>query len=359
MVTEHKPLSQTRRDFIKKASAVTAVSSFTILNSSTVFGTQANSMVQVGIIGTGGRGMNDGGKLLETGKAKIVALADYFDFQLERPGKEYSVAPSHRFSGLDGYKKLLDLPEVEATLHTSPPGFRPIQVEDSIAAGKHVFAEKPIAVDPWGCRKFKEVGENAKSKKLSLGVGLQTRYGLNQRKIAAAIASGAIGKPINGLVRRMSGDLWRREEPPTFSKLDHQIRHWLYYLWGSGDFITEQHIHNLDAFSWFVGSLPVSAAGRGGRTVRTDVGDIYDHFNVQFTYPDGLDLSYIGTQIPGSPSGQNTYIVGTEGSFDSTKGLTTKTGEVMEYRGVGDDNVLREMDHFLTSIQGGDYINNT
>lgn len=350
----------TRRRFIQNAAvAGGAAASFTILSPERVFGSQANSKINVGIIGTGGRGTFDGETLVNTGKAQVVALADYFEFAAQEAASKFGVEAARCFNGLDGYKQLLALSDVDAVILTTPPFFRPEQFEAAVSAGKHVFAEKPIAVDPWGCRKFREVGEAAQTKKLTVVAGLQSRYDGGRQKIAQMIHEGAIGKPLVAHSQRMGGDLWRRERPAHFTERDHQIRHWLYYLWAGGDFIVEMHIHNLDIFNWFTGMLPVSATGHGGRSVRTDVGDIFDHINVLYEFPDGFHLSHTGTQISDGYQGSEGRIVGTAGYFDNQKGLVSKGKEPVAPGDIR-KSTDEEMIQFAASVLGeGPYLNNS
>lgn len=347
-----------RRNFLRTTSA--AAAGISILQPRHVFGSKANSMVNIGIIGTGGRGRLSGRNLLKTGKAQIVALADYFDFQTQEPADQFKVDRSRSFSGLDGYKAILALDEIDAVVLTTPPYFRPQQFEDAVRAGKHVFAEKPIAVDPWGCRKFLAAGKEAERKKLTVVAGLQSRYDEGKRKIARLIQEGAMGRPLVGHSQRMGGDLWRRERPAHFTERDHQVRHWLYYLWGSGDFIVEMHVHNLDLFNWYTGMLPVSATGSGGRDVRTDVGDIYDHINVLYEYPRGFHLSHTGTQIQAGARGQESRIVGTDGYYDSSEGVKVKAGEQIQPESNLRNAAEIEMVEFVASVlQEGPYHNNS
>ncbi|MGC9327840.1 MAG: Gfo/Idh/MocA family protein, partial [Candidatus Hinthialibacter sp.] len=241
--------------------------------------------------------------------------------------------------------------DVDAVLLTTAPFFRPIQFEAAIQAGKHVFAEKPIAVDPWGCRKFMENGKLAEQKKLTVGAGLQSRYDEGRQKIAQMIHDGAIGDLLLGHSTRMGGDLWRRERPAHFSERDHQVRHWLYYQWGSGDFITEMHVHNLDIFNWFTGMLPVSAVGKGDRRVRLDVGDILDYIQVLYEYPGGFTLSHTGTQIDAGYQGSEKQIVGTKGYYDEKSGLFVGKEKASEHGGIRNATEV-EMEKFVASVLG-------
>lgn len=352
MIDDRKENRLSRRSFLNHTQAAAAgVTVFSIFRPQQVFAAKANSMIQMGIIGTGGRGRFDGKNLVDTGRVKIAALADYFDFQMKEPADEYGLGKERCFDGIDGYKKVLALDEIDAVLLTTTPYFRPMMCRDAIDAGKHVFAEKPIAVDPWGCRTFLEAGKKAAEKKLTLGAGLQTRYEEGHQKIAKMIQDGAIGKPLVGHSTRMGDDLWRRERPASFTERDHQIRHWLYYQWGSGDFITEMHIHNLDVFNWFTGMLPISAVGKGDRQVRLDVGDIYDYLQVLFEFPNGFTLSHTGTQITTGYQGSEKQIIGTQGYYDDKEGLKIGNEEPIKHKSIR-DATREEMMQFTASVLG-------
>ncbi len=348
-MTEKKYDSTNRRRFLQNTPIVASTIAF--MAHRTALGSEANSMIQMGIVGTGGRGQFDGRNLIKTGKVKVVALADYFDFQMIDPARDFTVEKERCYSGLDGYKQILALDEVDAVLLTAAPFFRPMQCADAIQAGKHVFAEKPIAVDAWGCRTFLEAGKEAEKKKLTLGAGLQSRYDEGRRQIAKMIHDGAIGDLLIGHSTRMGDDLWRRERPVHFTERDHEIRHWLYYVWSSGDFINEMHIHNLDIFNWFSGMLPVSAYGKGGRKVRLDVGDIFDYIQVQYEYPNGFTLSHTGTQINTGYQGSEKQIVGTLGYYDENSGLVVNNKKVAEHGDI-QDATEEEMRQFVASILG-------
>ncbi|MEW6238648.1 MAG: Gfo/Idh/MocA family oxidoreductase [Candidatus Omnitrophota bacterium] len=352
--------SPSRRRFMKEASlAAAGASAFTILQPRLVFGSETNSTIQMGIFGTGGRGEYDGRNLLKTGKVKIAALADYFDFQMKNPAEKFGVPAERCFSGIDGYKHVLALDDIDAVLMTTAPYFRPFQFEAAIDAGKHVFAEKPIAVDAPGCRQFLKAGEKAARKKLSVGAGLQSRNDEGRQRIAEMIQDGAIGKLLFGHSTRMGGDLWRHDRPAHFTERDHQIRHWLYYKWACGDFIVEMHVHNLDIFNWFAGMHPVSAVGKGGRDVRLDVGDIYDHISVVYEYPNGFHLTHTGSQIQKGYQGSDKQIVGSEGYYDEATGLFTKDKQHIEHGGI-ESAVELEMAQFIASVDGsGPYVNHS
>lgn len=354
-----KSYSTNRRRFLETTSKAGSAAAIAVMSPQTALHAQSNSKIQVGIVGTGGRGNFDGRNIVKTGKAEVVALADYFDFQMTDQAKQFNVETQYCFDGIDGYKELMALDNIDAVILTTPPYFRPMHFAEAVKQGKHVFAEKPIAVDPWGCRQFLETGKKAKEKNLTFVAGLQTRYDQAYRQYAEMIHSGAIGTPIVGHSQRMGGDLWRRERPASFTERDHEVRHWLYYKWGSGDFIDEMHIHDLDVFNWFVGAVPKCATGAGGRDVRLDVGDIYDHISVIYEYESGFHFAHTGTQIPTGVYKRSKQIVGSEGSFDNESGLTDKNGEKHKFSSKKESTLI-EMEQFVASINGdADYINNS
>src|SRR5262249_13653862 len=192
------------------------------------------------------------------------------------------IAPDRKFDGFDGYKKLLE--HVDVVLLTTPPGFRPIHLRAAIEAGKHVFCEKPVAVDVAGVKSVIETAKLAKEKNLSLCSGFCYRYDYAKRETVKRIHAKEIGDVAAMHITYLTGPLWfrkRREE--CSSDMEYQMRNWYYYTWLSGDFIVEQHCHNFDKANWvFEGKMPVSATGVGGRQVRRDpkYGHIYDHFAV-------------------------------------------------------------------------------
>ncbi|MBD3267684.1 hypothetical protein GF373_13525 [bacterium] len=350
-----------RRNFLKQSTLAAGASSLMITRPELVFGANANSKINLGIIGCGGRGTHDGRNLIKTGNVQIVALADYFDFQAKGLANTFDVDVKNCYWGIEAYKNLIARKDVDAVLLTTTPYFRPMQFEEAIKNGKHVFTEKPIATDPWGCRKFHEIGKLAEKKKLVVGAGLQTRYEKTRQKIAKMIQDGAIGELMFGHSTRMGGDLWRRGRKPNFSQLDFEVRNWLYFTWASGDFVTEQHIHNIDVFNWFTGKLPVCAHASGGRKKRTDVGNIYDYIQVIWEYPGGFCYTHTGSQIKGGYNNMVSQIQGTGGYYDAqgwNGKLAINDGETVEHGGIGQAS-MQEMIEFTEAVLGKrDYLNN-
>jgi myo-inositol 2-dehydrogenase / D-chiro-inositol 1-dehydrogenase len=322
-----KKLDVSRRDFVKNTAAVTAAtvagSTFTIVKAESVRGTKANSTVQIGWVGNGGQGTRDAELLEQTGKAKIVALADYFQYRLDKAKGKFKVEDKRTFRGIDAYKAIMNDSTIDAVLLTTPPGFRPDHFRSAIAAKKHVFAEKPLGVDAPGLRLVAEAGEKAAAQKLSVVVGLQRHYSKAYRACKKLIDEGALGTV--GLAHSAwdQGDLWhdrraKYDKAKWPTQMDWEVEHWYYFKWLSGDHIVEQNIHNIDVISWMLNSHPLKAAGFGGRTARTEIGDIWDHFAITYEYPKGVVSSNTCIQIDGTMGDVSETIRGSKGTFTTS-----------------------------------------
>ncbi len=293
-----------RRDFLKKSSA--AVAAATALGSLSlsrgVHAAEANQM-KIALIGCGGRGTGAAADCLNMNKnVKLVAVADAFADNAKGTaallGKQFGDRvdlPAERiFSGFDAYQKAIDS-GVDMVLIATPPGFRPIHYKAAIAAGKHVFMEKPCCVDAPGFRSLMETNKLADEKNLKVGVGLQRHHQAHYVEALKRIKDGAIGD-INFLRVYWNGaGVWNRRRQPGQTEMEYQMRNWYYFVWLCGDHIVEQHVHNMDIGNWTKGDHPVQANGLGGRQVRKfgpdgDFGHIYDHHCVEFTYADGTKM---------------------------------------------------------------------
>ena len=209
--------------------------------------------------------------------------------------------PERRFHGFDGYKSVLES-GVDVVILTTPPHFRPMHLRAAVDAGKHIFCEKPVAVDAGGVRSVLETAELAKKKGLNIVSGLCWRYDYGKRAIMQKIHDGAIGGVTSMHVTYLTGSLWHRGRKPEWSEMEYQVRNWLYFTWLSGDHINEQHIHSLDKAAWVMHDEPPAAAiGVGGRQVRTSeiYGNIYDHFSIVYEYPNGTKVFSSCRQMAG------------------------------------------------------------
>ena len=257
----------------------------------------ANTL-KVGLIGCGGRGTAAVMEALNADANVILyAMADAFADQLSDAykalkkafGDRVLVDDAHKFVGLDAYKQLIAL-DVDVVLLAAPPCFRPDHLEASVAAGKHIFCEKPFAVDAPGLRRAMAATQQAKAKNLSLVSGFCWRYHMPKRDTFDRVLQGKIGKVLTAQCSYNTGELWYKERQENWSDFEYQLRNWLYYSWLSGDHIVEQAIHSLDMMQWALGEeLPLTALAIGGRQKRTDpkFGNIFDHFSVVYEYEDG------------------------------------------------------------------------
>ena len=253
---------------------------------------------------------------------RLVAMADVFSDRLDQckrllasHGDKVQVDADHSFTGFDGYKGVMES-DVDVVLLATPPHFRPAQLRAAIDAGKHVFCEKPVAVDPTGVRHVLETTDMARAKNLSIVSGLCWRYHHGVRETIARIQDGAIGDIVSTQENYLTGPLWHRGRKPEWSEMEYQMRNWLYFTWLSGDHIVEQHIHSLDKSLWLMNDEPPAQCfGLGGRQVRTDEkwGHIYDHFAVCYEWANGVKTYAYTRQMKGCNNDTEDYILGTKG----------------------------------------------
>lgn len=301
-----------RRRFFQHGVAATAA--FAILPSSNA---RAAAPIKVGIIGCGGRGRGAAENCLRADEAvQIHALADLFPDRLQemrdRLAKREIEVPNERcFTGWDGYKELLKT-DVDYICLTTPPVFRPVMLEAAVAAGKHVFMEKPAAVDAPGIRRIIEAGKQAKAKGLSIVAGAQRRHEKRYQDTIQRLQGGAIGEILAANVYWCGGVIKFRPRKPGMSETEYQIRNWYHYLWTSGDHIVEQHVHNIDVALWVMGQHPVKASGYGGRAWQQK-GNIWDHHTVDFEFGNGVHMNSMSKQMAGEFSNVSELIIGTKG----------------------------------------------
>ena len=307
--------SFSRRDFIKTtATGVAAV----MAGKNIAFAAPAARKLKVALLGCGGRGRGALGDCLNAAKyidgleLEIAGLADWFESRTREVAEKFDVSASKCIVGADAYKKLLEK-DFDVLLTATPPVFRPVHFEAAIEAGKHVFMEKPVAVDPPGARRIIAAGELAKSKGLAVVAGTQRRHQSVYRRTAYAVHQGAIGKIRGGCVWWCGGALWYTTRLPGESDADYMVRNWVSFTEMSGDHIVEQHVHNIDVANWFIGHPPVRALGFGGRA-RRKTGDQFDFHSVEFDYADDLHIHSMCRQINGCYNRVSEHFVGSEGS---------------------------------------------
>ncbi len=317
-----------RREFLKRTSAAaTGAALAGGLSAARTAHAAGDDQVRIALVGCGGRGLGAAANALANashGNVKLVALADAFQDRVDfaekaltkRFPEKVDVPPERRFTGLDCYAKALALgTDLDVILLCSPPGFRPMQFEAAVEAGKHVFMEKPVATDAPGVRRVMAANSLAKQKKLAVAVGHHLRHEVKHQEAIARIHDGAMGDLCYMRAYFNSSGVWVRPRQPDQTEMQYQTRNWYYFTWLSGDHIVEQHVHDLDVCNWMADALPVEANGMGGRQVRVgkDYGEIFDHHFVEFTYPDGLRMLSQCRHQPGCWNSFSEHAHGTQG----------------------------------------------
>ena len=297
----YTPEGVTRRNFLKTgATAGTLLSTIPIER--IALGASPGDTIKVALIGCGGRGSGAADQALSTGESvKLVAAADVHPDRMEgalkglanRHKGKVEVSKENQFIGFDGYKKAIE--QADLVILATPPGFRPMQFEEAVRKGKHVFMEKPVCVDAAGFRKVIAAAEEAKKKNLKVGVGLQRHHQLGYLETMKRLWDGQAGDIVAMRAYWNGNTPWvhpreglEQKAGRKLSEMEYQLRNWYYFVWLCGDHICEQHIHNLDVINWLKKGHPVKARGNGGCETRKgkDYGEIFDHHVVEFTYAD-------------------------------------------------------------------------
>jgi predicted dehydrogenase len=359
-------MTTSRREFIAaSAAAVAAAPSLYAAG---------NDVLKVGLIGCGDRGTGAAAQALQADKnVKLVAMGDAFEDRLEKSlgnllmkkavAGKVDVKPDAKFVGFDAYKHVIEMCDV--VLLTTPPQFRPLHLRAAIDAGKHVFAEKPVAVDAPGVRSVLESCELAKKKKLSVVSGLCLRYDLGFQETVKRIHDGAIGDVVTLFANDYRGGRWEKRRQPGQSDMTYHMRNWYNFTWLSGDFNVEQHVHFLDVCAWVMkGEYPKKAIGMGGRTVLSgpEYGNIYDHFSIVYEYANGARLVSNTRQHPKTKGDMSARVLGTKGNSlicERTNGLTIKSDKLdWVYEGPFNQMYQTEHDELFKSIRERKPINN-
>jgi predicted dehydrogenase len=322
---------------------------------SVIFAAPAKRKLKVGLLGCGGRGRGalencmEAAKFVEGVELEVVAMADWFGGKAEEEGKKYNVPASQCFGGGDGYKKLLDT-NVDLVVTAAPPNFRPVHCEAAVKAGKHVFMEKPVAVDPPGARRVIEAGELAKQKGLAVVAGTQRRHQAGYQRGAYQVLNGAIGKIAGGCIWWCGGRLWYKTQDQNESDADYMVRNWVSFTEMSGDHIVEQHVHNIDVANWYIGHPPVTALGFGGRA-RRKTGNQFDFHSVDLDYGDGLHIHSMCRQINGCDGDVREFFRGTQGETWGGGNVKSETGKQIDVPKFPDRNAyVQEHVDLLESI---------
>jgi predicted dehydrogenase len=364
-----------RRVFMKSTAAVSLGALASKLNVSAY--AAGDDKVRIGLIGAGGRGAGAVRDCIEASEAiELVAIADLFQDHIDSVVKDFKEGNAERkveplkrgfnvpqeqcFAGFDAYQKLLEC-KLDLVLLTAPPYTRPQHFKAAIEAGKHVFMEKPAGVDPVGIRSVLETGELALQKNLGVVAGTQRRHQKHYIEVMNRVNDGEIGDLVSGQCYWCGGDMlgyWRyfkREDMQN--DMEWQCRNWPWFLWTSGDHIVEQHVHNIDVINWAYGTHPVKAFGMGGRAVRKN-GNIYDHFAVEFEYPNGARILSMCRQMPSCSERVSENVVGTKGVCSTDGGGGSIKGtNLYKYEGPNPNPYVEEHRDLINSIKEGKPLN--
>jgi predicted dehydrogenase len=369
----------TRRDVIKTTSLASLA---TALSGRGLFAAGASERIRVGLIGCGGRG-TDAAINCATASPDVViaALGDVFPDQLEwslgrmkaklaeekLPADRLTATRETCFTGFDAYHKVLASP-VDLVILAAPPFFRPAHLKAAIEAGKHVFTEKPVAVDPLGVRSVIATSELAAGKGLAIVAGTQRRHQAHYLEIMKRVRGGDIGELVAGQCYWNMGALWveraaqnwANRTSKKWSDMEWQIRNWLFTGWCSGDHIVEQHVHNLDIMNWAFGSPPAKCTGMGGRAARTEsqYGNVFDHFAVEYEYPNGARVLSMCRQTAGAAENVSERVVGATGfSYTDSADGYIKGAKPYENEQASPNPYVQEHVDLVASIKAGKPLN--
>ncbi len=326
--------------------------------------------LKIGLIGCGGRGTGAAAQALRADPhVELVAMGDIFEDQIAtaydalmkiEPAK-IKVKNRHKYVGFDAYQQVIDA-GVDVVLLATPPVFRPLHMEAAVNADKHIFCEKPVAIDPPGVRRVLEAVRKSKEKNLAVVSGFCFRYANPNRAVFGRVQDGAIGDVLSLSSFRYGGDLSLKPRQAGWSDLEFQLRNWFYYSWMSGDLVIEQAVHSLDMMSWVMGDIaPEKAIGGGGRQVRIDKekGNVFDHFAVELAYPGGVRGYHFARQQTGCTNRNSVDVVGTTGKMAVEIGSRYEIlgPNPWKYNGPNNNMYQTEHDELFASIRSGTPIN--
>jgi predicted dehydrogenase len=360
-----------RRDFLKSSSATLLGGTLAMQTGLSARAASEQGTLRIGLIGCGGRGTGAAAQALAAdNNVKLTAMGDAFADRLQSSletlqkqteiASKIQVAPEQCFTGFDAYQKVIANSDV--VLLATPPHFRPLHLKAAVAAGKHVFAEKPVAVDAPGVRSVLASCEEARQKNLAVVSGLCLRYSKGFIEAVQRIHDGALGEIRTLQANDFRGPIWLKPRQPEWTDMEWQMHNWYYFTWLSGDFNVEQHVHFLDVCAWIMkGDYPVSAFGLGGRQARTgpEYGNIYDHHSVIYEYANGVKLFAQCRQMRGCRNDMSCHVMGAKGVGEiSERRLRLITDNEWVYRGEKNDIYQAEHNALFRSIRERKPINN-
>src|SRR5262245_58709567 len=357
----------TRREFVKTTVAAAAVPFVAKSLHAEFRQSPGSDRIKVGLIGCGGRGTGAASQALSADRgAVLTAMGDAFMDRLETSlgalkgehAEQVQVDPEHRFTGFDAYQKVIDS-GVDVVILTSPPCFRPTHLKAAVAAGKHIFCEKPMAVDAPGVRSVIATAAAAREKNLCLMSGFCWRYSDPERATFDRLLDGAIGDIVAAYTVYNTGTLKQFPRQPSWSDMEWQMRNWQHFTWASGDHIVEQACHSIDKMAWGMGGLlPEKCYAVGGRQARTgaESGYVFDHFSVVYEFENGARGFHMCRQMNGCANENTDYFMGTKGTcfvngFGNKHWI--KGANPWEYKGESRDMYQTEHDELFAAIRSG------
>ncbi len=364
----------TRREFLKTSAVATSA----LALASNVHAVGPDT-IKVGLVGCGGRGTGAAHNVLSSAKGvSIVAIGDVFkdrlngcrsnlqdlakENKIKDAGNTVDLPDARCYSGLDAFEKVINDQQVNYVILATPPGFRPLHIQATVAAGKNLFTEKPAGVDGAGIRKVLQAYEDAQKKGLYIAAGTQRRHQAPYIDTVKRLQEGAIGDILAGRCHWNQGPIWFRPRKPGMTDVEYQIHNWYHFVWTCGDHIVEQHVHNLDVCNWILKGHPTKCSGMGFRVnpckdPNLD-GQIYNFFSIDYEYPNGVHIQSTCRQIQGADGGLDggvsEVVVGSKGS--SRVNDYTINGQSVAGRG-GVDPYVQEHTDLIACIRGGKPIN--
>lgn len=365
MTNQRLNIPVSRRKFLQISAAISAAA---MLGTDKLFAA-GDDTIKIALIGCGGRGHD---AVLDNFQAdpatEVVAMADLFEDRLrqtyarlkEKHPDRIKVTPETMFVGFDAYQKALAVDGVVLMINAAPPHFRPIHLKAAVEAGKHSFIEKPAGVDPVGIRSVIDTAERAKQKGLTIVAGTQRRHQEIYQDMLKRLQEGQIGSIRSANCYWIGSDMlgyWKWYDREQMDDIQFQCRNWPWFTWLCGDHIVEQHVHNLDVVNWALDAHPVQALAIGGRQVRT-LGNIYDHFTVDFEYPGGVRVTSMCRQINGCSSRISEAFTGTDGNAAIDPQASRITGaKPYQYEGELKNPYVQEHADLIAGIRNGTPLN--
>ena len=356
-------IKMTRRDIIKTGAALGAMATFGALKTNYAWA-QGNGRIKVGLVGCGGRGKGAAGDAAKASKdVQIVALGDVFDWRIKEArdndnlkglGDQFAVPEDKGFVGFDAYKQVVDNGGIDLVIFATPPGFRPLHVAYAVDKGQARFHGKNRSRSIRSARgRLSPAAKLPNRKNSRLWTGTQRRHEQRYIETIQHIRAGDIGDVTAGRIYWNQGGLWMNKREEGWSDVEWQLRNWLYFTWLSGDHIVEQHVHNIDVMNWVMDATPTKVYGMGGRQVRTDpaYGHIFDHFAIEYEFPNGARWAGQCRQIDGTASRVGEEMIGTKGSAWSG-GI--RGDKAWRYDGEGRNPYEQEHVDLIASIQKGE-----